>query len=146
MNPKIPDRAQANRSSPREFPSRSPKPLPDDGQHRLAVEQGGAQVPVEGVGQPAQVALRQGGVHPPVVLQLGDLLLGHGAQGGLAHVGLEGVQRGGGHEQKGRQAHPQQEEQHADQLFSRESQAVFHWGWAPFFFGGTQGDFAAPAA
>ncbi len=49
------------------------QPLPDDGQHRLAVEQGGAQVPVEGVGQPAQVPLRKGGVHPPVVLQLSDL-------------------------------------------------------------------------
>ena len=48
------------------------------------------------------------------------------AQGGLPHVGLEGIQRGGGHEQKGRQAHPQQQEHHAQQLFPRKLQAVFH--------------------
>ena len=100
------------------------------------VEEGRPQIPVEDIGEPAQVPLQGRVVDPPVVFQLGDLLLAHSTQGGLAHVGLERVQGGGRHEKKGRQAHPQQEQYHAQELFAGETQTVGHGRRPPFNQGG----------
>ena len=99
--------------------------LADHLQYRLTVEQRGAEVPVEHISQPAQIALHRRGAHAPVGFQLGHLFLAHGAQCYLAHIGLQRVQGGGRHQGKGQDTDPQQEQEHPEQRARGKPEAVF---------------------
>ena len=107
-------------------PERTGQPLADDLGHRLTEIEGGPQIAVQNISQPAQIALQRGRSRPPVGLQTGNLLGAHAAHGRLTHIGLEGVQRRGVHQQKGRQTHPQKQQGHTKQLTQGKAQAVFH--------------------
>ena len=114
--PSSPLSSHAAASTPAEFAS----PLPDYLQDRLAIEQRCTEVAVQRVASQPRYRSGKRRADAPICLQLADLLLAHGAQGGLAYVGLQGIERRGRHEQKSRKAHAQEQKRHPDQLFPRK--------------------------
>ena len=92
------------------------KTLADYLSHRPAVQKGNAQISPQNVLRPACETGERRHAHTPVFPQLFHLLRAHGAQGGLAHVGGQGVHGRDGQQQKYCRSHKNQQHHHTYEL------------------------------